>query len=625
MTIMEERNDSALAKMLEPLTNEILAYAKDARHNYAIGLEGEWGSGKTRYLETIAKPALKDAGFSMIRVSLFGVDSPEDLYGKIGSAFIRLDGEKSKGKEVAREALSQAPELAKNVLSAFGVNLSFTASMKTLVDVALRKGKHVLVFDDLERRQTDKNDLALFGAINDLVENKEIKTIIVSSSLSRNSKGSDGQGKSLDVDLREKIIWKVLHFHPDPDALVDDVLAISPNQTAGFDVCEVVKQAARSSQCRNARALLKAEKLVEQLCGAECLSDSKLSEDARKRALHDAASFCFLICMEKEPRKPEDVKPTGQITQELLEHISQRETYEKYCDLPILNRALKSISSIEDSEIDNCLREYIKRRFPDSPDTVALSKITHLLSVIANLRDIDIETAIPDFCEIVRRKNFSPTILESVISFNGQLSNIGFEGLLSEEELVECGKAVIANDPESGFFSFRERALAFGLTDKPCKECLAKLCDFALESYRDSISIHLRETLDISDDACGSKLAKSFEQARGRDISLLLAIDPDTVVKVFCNSCPEAQSDLRGFFINLKHFFIPNGEGTEPYVEWLAEIQLRLNNCKANEKLDGMRLGWFKSNIQDLLSYLKPAQSSGITSEPDEDAANNTD
>ena len=188
---MSESPKGNLAETLKPITDEIIAYANDKRRCYAIGLEGEWGSGKTRYLEEIVRPALKEEGFSMVRVSLFGVDSPDALYEKIGSSIFHLNDENSKGKKIAKEIIGQLPGVLKNRISSFGVNISLNTSMKTFVDLVLRKDKHILVFDDLERRQSDSNDLSLFGSINDLVENREFKAIIVSSSI-RNE--TDNQG-----------------------------------------------------------------------------------------------------------------------------------------------------------------------------------------------------------------------------------------------------------------------------------------------------------------------------------------------------------------------------------------------------------------------------------------------
>lgn len=252
---MSESPKGIFAETLKPITNEIIAYANDKKRCYAIGLEGEWGSGKTRYLEEIVRPVLEEEGFSMVRVSLFGVDSPDALYEKIGSSIFHLDDENSKGKKIVKETIGQLSGVLKNKVSSYGVNISLNTSMKTFVDLVLRKNKHILVFDDLERRQSDSSDLSLFGAINDLVENRGFKVIIVSSSI-RNE--TDNQGKSLDANIREKIIWKVLDFSPDPSALASEILDIGKTDDVVFDVTEIVGAAAKAVNCRNARALMKA-------------------------------------------------------------------------------------------------------------------------------------------------------------------------------------------------------------------------------------------------------------------------------------------------------------------------------------------------------------------------------
>ena len=41
------------------IIEKIIKYIDDEKHRYAIALEGEWGSGKTRFLENDVKPHLE--------------------------------------------------------------------------------------------------------------------------------------------------------------------------------------------------------------------------------------------------------------------------------------------------------------------------------------------------------------------------------------------------------------------------------------------------------------------------------------------------------------------------------------------------------------------------------------
>lgn len=67
--------------MSDCITDEILNYVKDdtASVQFAICLYGEWGSGKTYYCENVLAPELEKSGYSMLRVSMFGVGTSEEL------------------------------------------------------------------------------------------------------------------------------------------------------------------------------------------------------------------------------------------------------------------------------------------------------------------------------------------------------------------------------------------------------------------------------------------------------------------------------------------------------------------------------------------------------------------
>ena len=596
---MSESPKGILAETLKPITNEIIAYANDKKRCYAIGLEGEWGSGKTRYLEEIVRPVLEEEGFSMVRVSLFGVDSPDALYEKIGSSIFHLDDENSKGKKIVKETIGQLSGVLKNKVSSYGVNISLNTSMKTFVDLVLRKDKHILVFDDLERRQSDSDDLSLFGAINDLVENRGFKAIIVSSSI-RNE--TDNQGKSLDANIREKIIWKVLDFSPDPSALASEILDIGKTDDVVFDVTEIVGAAAKAVNCRNARALMKAGGFIKQLCDSEFVRDGSLAEDGRKQTLLDAVAFSLLVCMEKAPQPPSDYESSRGVTPEFFRHARQKEMYEKYCDLPIVSSALESIAQIPEEEIDARLREYASRRYPNSPDTAELDKVIHQFNGIEQMKDADIEALLPVFCSVVRRKQFSPRLLEDVVKLNVYLREVGFADLLSDEELLSCGKTVLDTDPETGVIAFREKTLRFGVPDTSWKALLMELCEHAQNTYREHLNSSVKSAIDPGKGTCGTEFANLLEKFRSRNLSFITAVSPAEIAIAFLYSQPESQTALRSFFVNLNSYLPPNRQEAGPYIEWLNELYREVESLQMNEKLDVMRKSWFLSNISDLIN-----------------------
>lgn len=55
----------------DQLIRHIDSYLKDKDNQYAIALEGDWGSGKTRFIEEKLTEHLKKSECDLVRVSMF--------------------------------------------------------------------------------------------------------------------------------------------------------------------------------------------------------------------------------------------------------------------------------------------------------------------------------------------------------------------------------------------------------------------------------------------------------------------------------------------------------------------------------------------------------------------------
>lgn len=66
-----------------------LDYLNDSRR-YTVALQGPWGSGKTRYAEYVLAPWLKETGYKVLRVSMFGVSDADELYSRIVMAWLEI-------------------------------------------------------------------------------------------------------------------------------------------------------------------------------------------------------------------------------------------------------------------------------------------------------------------------------------------------------------------------------------------------------------------------------------------------------------------------------------------------------------------------------------------------------
>jgi len=166
---------------MEDLVESILDYIRSDYTDYAIMINGEWGSGKTYFWNNKIKPKidgmqLNGKKYSTIYMSLYGISNLEEISKKI---FIETTQSLDKNVKKYMDATGKysIPEYAKtglNMASAFGANPN---GEKINYEKFFSTDDKVLCFDDLERANVDVIDI--LGYINNFVEHDHIKTIII--------------------------------------------------------------------------------------------------------------------------------------------------------------------------------------------------------------------------------------------------------------------------------------------------------------------------------------------------------------------------------------------------------------------------------------------------------------
>lgn len=216
------------------LQQEILSFISCKEMNGALLLTGKWGCGKTFLIRQIANnlnckeiqaneiiQAKENEGFVVAVISLFGIDSINSLNKKVKeNVFYAMTDRKvtdsintlSKIKTIATSlssVLKDYSKIAKGMNAALSINLYDFINIKSEIeyyrnDEIIRK-KLVLVFDDFERSKINRTDL--LGAINDYLENKCIKTILVADE--EHIKGREYK------EIKEKLISQTIKLTPD--------------------------------------------------------------------------------------------------------------------------------------------------------------------------------------------------------------------------------------------------------------------------------------------------------------------------------------------------------------------------------------------------------------------------
>ena len=192
----------------------------------ALMLSGEWGSGKTYFINTQFIPLVKDT-YVFVCVSLFGIDSLDKLRVEVKKKWLEKVSELDKlnGTKVSKitDSCKKIFETIKDVLpenwQKKGEVVSSIMDLVNFVPITNRiyEKKVILVFDDLERSNISCTDL--LGCINDYCENQSFNTIIVANE----EKIKDRLDDELSYrEIKEKIVQRVIPFVPDYEEVVSN-------------------------------------------------------------------------------------------------------------------------------------------------------------------------------------------------------------------------------------------------------------------------------------------------------------------------------------------------------------------------------------------------------------------
>ena len=211
---------------MKELKSIIEDYLRQNKADYALFINGEWGSGKTFYL--------KNELFSIIS----GIDSfvadKKNIHVKYVPLYISLFGVSEVSdidKIILKERLpfldSKAAVIASNVIGKVGgfFGLDTKIEVSDVLEVWSVPNNYVLCFDDLERLDNNLLEKVL-GYINKLVEHNYIKTIII---------GDESKiDKKKFLKVKEKLIRYTISFVPNIVIVYDNIIQVSQVKKYSF-------------------------------------------------------------------------------------------------------------------------------------------------------------------------------------------------------------------------------------------------------------------------------------------------------------------------------------------------------------------------------------------------------
>lgn len=252
------------------IESEILDYINCNENTGALLLTGPWGCGKSYLMKQIAKDLNQEKAAAIAVISLFGLDSISAINKRVKDEYISLKlgtlGKSARKlskklailvKDGLAVAGSAAPGVTGLAAASQGLSSALSYDLFGFFDVQSTIGnndskrKFVIVFDDLERCDINsKKDI--LGAINNFVENKQIKVIVIAD-----EDKIDGDDYR---EYKEKLISRTLCLTADYDSIIENISANYAEAADGYrdflkENADLVKSVFVESRTSNIRML----------------------------------------------------------------------------------------------------------------------------------------------------------------------------------------------------------------------------------------------------------------------------------------------------------------------------------------------------------------------------------
>lgn len=191
----------------------------------ALMVSGEWGCGKTYHIEKVIIPTLRQEGWNPVKVSLFGIESVNEIPLRIADNYKRAESDKGErtekeknksrlcgwGKEKVGKVVAKGTQFASSIswLESFVDVKTLVGNNSGLLYKLIPTENTVIILDDIERVINTIDVHTLFGVINDLVEQRGYKVIVIANNSYMQQKGE------AKLVFKEKVIERTLVYEPD--------------------------------------------------------------------------------------------------------------------------------------------------------------------------------------------------------------------------------------------------------------------------------------------------------------------------------------------------------------------------------------------------------------------------
>ena len=167
------------------ILKEIKYYIDTDFYNYAVMIDGAWGSGKTYFVKNVLLKKIESNEKRVLYVSLYGISNIQELGKKLYLDFLLKDKSKlvTEHSELVENVIGTMIDIGSPFMGKLG---DIDIKEKKIKNIVQNTVKHicpmkncVLIFDDLERCDCSIQDI--LGYINGFVEQAGMKVIIIAN------------------------------------------------------------------------------------------------------------------------------------------------------------------------------------------------------------------------------------------------------------------------------------------------------------------------------------------------------------------------------------------------------------------------------------------------------------
>lgn len=367
----------------EELKGVIEEYLRDSKAEYAVMIDGDWGSGKTYFLTHSLMDLIQniDNGKSEQRkyayVSLYGVKSISEVSKEI---MFQCLGNKHSGKlKAANAVIGTASNILTASLGAVNIDLSKIEEIIPQINIS----NWIICFDDLERCCFSINEM--LGYMNRLVEHNKCKVIVLANeneigkiTLSSNlenkyqvilsgrkynfgkkdCKKTDDQNEGIDIkklkketenlfnedilygSIKEKVIGLKINYEPQMGEVYDSIILDFGNL---HDFNEYLKKNKskildyfKDENCNNLRTLISVLKSIRKVY-EEMIKNSYNTDSYFERIMDEFVKYIALLTIYyKKGGNIKDLRLTTEIGyvplgQSIYSQTRAFKFLEKYC------------------------------------------------------------------------------------------------------------------------------------------------------------------------------------------------------------------------------------------------------------------------------------------------------